>query len=222
MYQALTEAFETATTDESVLAVLIRGEGGNFSSGNDLKDFLEFPPKGHDAPVFKFMHAIALCPKPVIAAASRRPIRFVMDHRIFRMPLIGFIFRHMRTIPIAPAREDPAMMEAAFAEVARALAEGELVGIFPEGRITDTGEFYPFRSGIQRIVGQTPVPVIPLALRGLWGSFFSRKDGPAMSKPLRRGLFSKIGLVAGAPVAAQAATPEYLQTLVAELRGDWK
>ena len=158
----------------------------------------------------------------VISSACRRPIRFVMDHRIFRMPLISFIFRHMRAIPIAPAREDPVMMEAAFAEVARALAEGELVGIFPEGRITDTGEFYPFRSGIQRIVGQTPVPVIPLALRGLWGSFFSRKDGPAMSKPLRRGLFSKIGLVAGAPVAAQAATPEYLQTLVAELRGDWK
>lgn len=158
----------------------------------------------------------------VISSACRRPIRFVMDHRIFRMPLISFIFRHMRAIPIAPAREDPVMMEAAFAEVARALAEGELVGIFPEGRITDTGEFYPFRSGIQRIVGQTPVPVIPLALRGLWGSFFSRKDGPAMSKPLRRGLFSKIGLVAGAPVAPQDATPEYLQTLVAELRGDWK
>lgn len=158
----------------------------------------------------------------VITAASRRPIRFVMDHRIFRTPVISFVFRHMRAIPIAPAKEDPAMMEAAFAEVARALAAGEIVGIFPEGRITDTGEFYPFRSGIQRIVGQTPVPVIPLALRGLWGSFFSRKDGPAMSRPLRRGLFSKIGLVAGAPVDPQMATPEHLQALVAELRGDWK
>ena len=158
----------------------------------------------------------------VITAASRRPIRFVMDHRIFRAPVISFVFRHMRAIPIAPAKEDPAMMEAAFAEVARALAAGEIVGIFPEGRITDNGEFYPFRSGIQRIVGETPVPVIPLALRGLWGSFFSRKDGPAMRKPLRRGLFSKIGLVVGAPVAPEAATPEYLQSLVAELRGDWK
>jgi 1-acyl-sn-glycerol-3-phosphate acyltransferase len=158
----------------------------------------------------------------VITAASRRPIRFVMDHRIFRTPVISFVFRHMRAIPIAPAKEDPAMMEAAFEEVARALAAGEVVGIFPEGRITDTGEFYPFRSGIQRIVGQSPVPVVPLALRGLWGSFFSRKDGPAMSKPLRRGLFSKIGLVAGAPVAPDEATPEHLQLLVAELRGDWK
>jgi 1-acyl-sn-glycerol-3-phosphate acyltransferase len=158
----------------------------------------------------------------VITAASRRPIRFVMDHRIFRTPVINFVFRHMRAIPIAPAKEDPAMMEAAFEEVARALAAGEVVGIFPEGRITDNGEFYPFRSGIQRIVGQTPVPVVPLALRGLWGSFFSRKDGPAMTQPLRRGLFSKIGLVAGTPVAPQEATPEHLQMLVAGLRGDWK
>ncbi len=157
----------------------------------------------------------------VIAAATRRPIRFVMDHRIFRAPFINFVFRHMRAIPIAPAKEDPAMMEAAFDEVARALAAGEVVGIFPEGRITDTGEIYPFRPGIGRIVGRTPAPVVPMALRGLWGSFFSRKDGPAMSKPLRRGPFSKIGLAVGAPVAPQEATPEHLQAVVAAMRGDW-
>ncbi|MEF8752524.1 MAG: MFS transporter [Accumulibacter sp.] len=158
----------------------------------------------------------------VIAAASRRPIRFVMDHRIHRMPLIGFVFRHMRAIPIAPAREDAAMMEAAFEEVAQALAAGELVAIFPEGRITDNGELYPFRPGVQRIVGRTPVPVIPMALQGLWGSFFSRKDGPAMSRPLRRGIFSRIALTVGTPVAPAAATPEHLQEIVAGLRGDWR
>jgi 1-acyl-sn-glycerol-3-phosphate acyltransferase len=175
-----------------------------------------------EGPVVLVCNHVSFVDPLVISAATRRPIRFVMDHRIFRTPVISFIFRHMRAIPIAPAKDDPAMMEAAFAEVARALEAGEVVGIFPEGRITDTGEFYPFRSGIQRIVGQTPVPVVPLALRGLWGSFFSRKDGPAMSKPLRRGLFSKIGLVAGAPVAPAAATPAHLQDLVAGLRGDWK
>lgn len=158
----------------------------------------------------------------VIAAASRRPIRFVMDYRIYRMPVISLIFRHMRAIPIAPARDDAAMMEAAFEEVASALAAGELVAIFPEGRITDSGELYPFRPGVQRIVGRTPAPVIPMALQGLWGSFFSRKDGPAMSKPLRRGLFSKIALVVGTAVAPAAATPEHLQEIVAGLRGDWK
>ncbi|MBK7954769.1 MAG: MFS transporter [Candidatus Accumulibacter sp.] len=158
----------------------------------------------------------------VIAAASRRPIRFVMDYRIFRMPLISFVFRHMHAIPIAPAKDDAVMMEAAFEEVARALEAGELVAIFPEGRITDTGELYPFRPGVQRIVGRTPVPVIPMALQGLWGSFFSRKDGPAMTRPLRRGMFSKIALTVAAPVAPEAATPDHLQEIVAGLRGAWR
>ncbi|HMX22728.1 MAG TPA: 1-acyl-sn-glycerol-3-phosphate acyltransferase, partial [Accumulibacter sp.] len=144
------------------------------------------------------------------------------DHRIYRRPLINIIFRHMQAIPIAPAREDPAMMDAAFEAVAQALAEGELVGIFPEGRITDTGEFYPFRPGVQRIVDRTPVPVIPMALQGLWGSFFSRKDGPAMSRPLRRGLFSRIGLHVGPVVSPAEATPARLQEIVTALRGDWK
>jgi 1-acyl-sn-glycerol-3-phosphate acyltransferase len=158
----------------------------------------------------------------VIAAACRRPIRFVMDYRIFRTPVVGFIFRHSRTIPIAPARENAALMESAFDEVALALEAGELVGIFPEGGLSDSGELQRFRPGIQRIVARTLVPVVPMALRGLWGSFFSRKNGPAMSRPSQLRLFSKIGLVVGAPVAPAAATPEYLQVLVAELRGQRK
>jgi 1-acyl-sn-glycerol-3-phosphate acyltransferase len=110
----------------------------------------------------------------VIAACVRRPIRFVMDHRIFAIPVLNFIFRTMRTIPIAPGREDAGMKERAFNEAAQALRDGEIVCIFPEGRITDTGELYTFRPGLQRILEQAPVPVVPMALRGLWGSFFSR------------------------------------------------
>ena len=158
----------------------------------------------------------------VITAASRRPIRFVMDHHIFRWPILSFVFRSSRAIPIAPAKEDAAMMERAFEEVARALEAGELVGIFPEGRITDDGELKPFRPGIRRIVERTPVPVVPLALRGLWGSSFSRKDGPALSRPLRRGLFSRVELVGGAPFAPDAATPESLQAAIAGLRGEMR
>jgi 1-acyl-sn-glycerol-3-phosphate acyltransferase len=158
----------------------------------------------------------------ILAAVSPRPIRFVMDHRIFRMPLMSFIFRHGRAIPIAPAKEDPEMMEAAFAEVGKALEEGELVGIFPEGRITDTGELYPFRPGVTRILAANPVPVIPLAIQGLWGSFFSRKDGPAMTRPFRRGLFSRIAIAGATPVPPEEATPERLQAIVAGLRGERK
>ena len=156
----------------------------------------------------------------VIAAACRRPIRFVMDHRIFRWPVLSFVFRHSRAIPIAPAREDTAMMEAAFDQVAAALAEGELVAIFPEGQITRDGELNAFRPGIRRILAASPVPVIPMALRGLWGSMFSRKDGPALSRPLRRGLFNAIELAVGAPLSPESATVEGLRARVLALRGE--
>jgi len=157
----------------------------------------------------------------VIAACVRRPIRFVMDHRIFGIPVLNFIFRTMRTIPIASAKEDAAMKERAFEDAAKALNAGEIVGIFPEGKLTQTGELNPFRPGLQRILEKSPVPVVPLALRGLWGSFFSRSSqGRAMQRV--RGMFSKIALVAGAPVAPELATPELLQQKVLALRGDWR
>ena len=158
----------------------------------------------------------------IIMAGSRRPIRFVMDHHIFRWPILSFVFRNSRAIPIAPAKEDPAMMERAFDEVAAALEAGELVGLFPEGRITDNGELYPFRPGIRRIVERTPVPVVPVALRGLWGSTFSRKGGPALSRPLRRGIFNRVELVSAPPLPPAEATPERLQGIVAGLRGEMR
>jgi len=154
----------------------------------------------------------------VISAYVRRPIRFVMDHRIFATPFMGFIFRAMRAIPIAPAKEDAARKEQAFAEVRKALGEGEIVGIFPEGRLTGDGEMQPFRPGIERILEETPVPVIPMALSGLWGSFFSRSfEGKAMRR--WRGAFSRIALVAGAPIPHAQVTLEGLRERVLALRG---
>jgi 1-acyl-sn-glycerol-3-phosphate acyltransferase len=157
----------------------------------------------------------------VIAACISRPVRFVMDHRIFAVPVLNFIFRTMRAIPIASAKDDPKLKERAFEEAANALKAGEIVCIFPEGKITDTGEMNRFRPGLQRILEQAPVPVVPMALRGLWGSFFSRSyQGKAMRR--LRGLFSRIALVAGAPLAPEQATPETLQQRVLALRGDWR
>jgi hypothetical protein len=154
----------------------------------------------------------------VILAASPRPIRFVIDHNIFRIPILSFVFRTAKAIPIAPYKENPALLEAAYAEVSRALGDGELVGIFPEGQITRNGELGPFKKGIKQIVDANPVPVIPIALSGLWGSMFSRKDGPALLKAPRR-LFSLIELKVGVPIPADAATPELVRDKVATLRG---
>ncbi len=175
-----------------------------------------------DGPALLVCNHVSYVDALVIMAGSRRPIRFVMDHRIFRTPLISFVFRESRAIPIAPAKEDPAMLERAYADIARALAAGELIGIFPEGEITRDGEMSGFRPGMERIVSTTPVPVVPLALRGLWGSFFSRKDGPAMRRPFRRGLGSPIELVAGPAVPPAHASAAALQAKVAALRGEWR
>ncbi len=152
----------------------------------------------------------------VIAGSIRRPARFVMDHRIAATPLVSILFRHAKTIPIAPQREDPAMMERAFARVAEELREGELVCIFPEGKLTADGRMNPFRPGIERIVGETPVPVVPMALDGLWGSIFSRKDGPALSKPPRR-FRARLRLSIGAPVPPAEVTAAGLEATVKAL-----
>lgn len=158
----------------------------------------------------------------VIGAASPRPIRFVMDHRIFKTPFLGWIFRTAKAIPIAPAKEDPFLMERAFIDIAEALHQGDLVCIFPEGKLTRTGDMNEFRGGISKIVERSKVPVIPMALRGLWGSVFTRDPGNVFERSLTRGLRSKLALAVGAPVPPQQATPEYLYEQVSELRGDWK
>ena len=185
----------------------------------DKSGLENFPEEG---PAVLVCNHVSFVDALIIAAACRRPIRFVMDHQVFRIPVLKFVFRTGRAIPIASSRDDPELLEKAYDEIARGLEAGDLIAIFPEGRITDTGEIFPFRGGIQRIIERTPVPVVPLALRGLWGSFFSRKDGPAMRRPFRRGVLSKIGLVAGPPVPPQQVTPEGLQEQVLALRGDWR
>jgi 1-acyl-sn-glycerol-3-phosphate acyltransferase len=158
----------------------------------------------------------------VIMAASPRPIRFVMDHRIFKIPVLSWIFRTSKAIPIAPAKEDPWLMEKAFIDIAQALHEGELVCIFPEGKLTRTGEMNEFKGGIRKILERTPVPVIPMALRGLWGSMLTRHPGNPFERSFRRGPRSHLALVVGQAVGPAQATPDVLYERVSELRGDWK
>jgi 1-acyl-sn-glycerol-3-phosphate acyltransferase len=152
----------------------------------------------------------------IILAASPRPIRFVMDHRIFKVPVLSYLFRTMRAIPIAPAKEDPGCKDRAFDEVAKALEAGELVGIFPEGRLTADGELSTFRPGIEEIIQRTPVPVIPLALKGLWGSLFSRKDGKAITKMPKR-FWSRVELFGSEAVPACSVDKKALQLTVEEM-----
>nr|WP_221439540.1 MFS transporter [Roseateles oligotrophus] len=155
----------------------------------------------------------------LLMAASPRPICFLMDHRIFAQPVLGWLFRLAKAIPIASQKDDPATYERAFAQARQVLAEGDLVCIFPEGGITRDGELQPFKGGVMKLLeGQPQLPVVPLALQNLWGSFFSRVErGEAMVKPFRRGLFSRVGLVAGTPLKAGEVTLERLRGEIAGL-----
>ncbi len=155
----------------------------------------------------------------IIGGACRRPIRFVMYGPYFNMPVLKSFFRVIGAIPIVPKRKDPVMYERAFDEIADALEAGELVCIFPEGGLTRNGETDRFRPGIEKIIQRNPVPVIPLALRGLWGSFFSHKNGAALTRFPRR-FWSKIELVVGAPLHPRDVSAGLLQENVVKLRGN--
>ena len=162
---------------------------------------------------------------PDACDASPRPIYFVMDHRIFKMPVLGWLFRLAKAIPIAPRSEDPAAYEAAFEAAAKVLRNGDLLAIFPEGGITKDGTLQPFKGGIMKILENAErdgltVPVVPMALTNLWGSYFSRVEkGTAMVKPFRRGFMSRVGLNVGAATTAPQVRPEILHARVAELMG---
>ena len=159
----------------------------------------------------------------LLMAASPRPIYFLMDHRIFRVPLLGWLFRLAKAIPVAPQKEDPATYEAAFERAAQVLREGDLLAIFPEGGITRDGQLQEFRGGIMKIVERAQadglqVPVVPMALTNLWGSYFSRiEQGGAMVRPFRRGLFNRVGLNVGQPMAQAEVQPALLRERVQRL-----
>jgi 1-acyl-sn-glycerol-3-phosphate acyltransferase len=156
----------------------------------------------------------------IILGSVRRPVRFVMYYKIFETPLIKYVFRAAKAIPIASAKEDPQIMQRAFEEVDKELALGNIVCIFPEGGITRDGDIQGFRPGLEKILARRPVPVVPLALRGLWGSIFSRRDSALGRLRVPRRFRSRIELVAGVPFPAAQATATLLEAQVRALRGD--
>ncbi len=175
------------------------------------------PPAG---PAILVCNHVSFVDAVLLMAASPRPIRFMMDHRIFAIPLLGGLFRLAKAIPVAARADDPLLYERAFERAALALDESELVCIFPEGGLTTDGRVGEFRPGVMKLLGLRPVPVLPVALLGLWGSFFSRVDGAAMRRPFRRGLWSRVGLRVGVPIAPHQVTPGLLRQQVIALIGD--
>jgi 1-acyl-sn-glycerol-3-phosphate acyltransferase len=156
----------------------------------------------------------------LLAGAIPRPVKFVMYYKIFRIPVMNWVFRAAGAIPIAGSKEDPELMQRAFDRIDAALANGEIVGIFPEGGLTKDGEIATFRPGVEKILGRRAVPVVPMALKNLWGSLFSRRDSALGRMRLPRRFRAAIGIEATTAVPGETATAALLEEKVRALRGD--
>lgn len=160
----------------------------------------------------------------ILSASVPRPVRFVMYYKIFNIPVMSWIFRTAKAIPIAGARENPELMQRAFDEIDAALADGQLVGIFPEGALTRDGEIAPFKSGMEKALERAtesgrPVPVVPMALKGMWTSMWSHRDGRMARMRVPRRFRAHVEVVAGETIDGKSATAEQLEARVRELRG---
>ena len=156
----------------------------------------------------------------ILSASIPRPVRFVMYYKIFNIPVMRWIFRTGKAIPIAGAKEDPEIMRKAFDAVDAALAEGEIVCIFPEGALTKDGNIAPFKGGVEKILERRPVPVVPMALRNMWTSMWSKRDGRLARMRVPRRFRAHIEVMAGEPVPGREANAAGLEARVRALRGD--
>lgn len=110
----------------------------------------------------------------LLMATSSRPMRMLIDADLIRGWWIRGLARIMGAIPI---KSTPKAIQSAFEVSRRALREGELVCIFPEGEMTRSGHLQTFKPGLMEILKEAPAPVIPVYLDELWGSIFSLREG---------------------------------------------
>ena len=157
----------------------------------------------------------------LLAGAVRRPIRFVMFKPIYEIPVLNFIFRTGGAIPICSRQHDEQGYLHAMDEIAGGLEQGHLLCVFPEGKLTLDGEIDEFKAGIERIIERTPVPVVPMALQGLWGSFFSHRHGGAFKQPFHPH-WRQVKVLAESPINPDQVTALNLQEKVTSLRGDFR
>ena len=169
----------------------------------------------------------------IIFGASKRPIRFLMDKKIRETRGFYTVLKQARTLGICSPLADRQAYEYAIEQAVQSLKNGELVFIFPEGRLTEDGEIGHFHRGVEKLIEGHPAPVIPMAIQGLWGSFFSHKNGFAFGSDSDSGnrgskfwnlkfqsFRPEVSLVVGAAISPEDVTAGLLRQKVERLRGD--
>ena len=173
-----------------------------------------------DGPAVLVANQVSFVDWLMIATASVRPVRFVIDSAFLDNWLIRIFAHSARVIPVSPVTGNPRSGARVLERIRDELTRGNLVCLFPEGAMTRDGRLQPFRRGVETIVRQTPAPVVPIAITGMWGSYFSRRWGRAMSRPFRR-VWSRVTIEVGETVAPGDVSAERLARLVANL-GQWE
>jgi 1-acyl-sn-glycerol-3-phosphate acyltransferase len=184
----------------------------------DVKGIEEHVPD--DGPALIVCNHVSYMDALILGGAIPRPTRFVMYYKIFQIPVASWFFKTARAIPIAGAKEDAALMQKAFDDVDQALAEGEIVGIFPEGKLTTDGEIAEFKSGVEKILARRAVTVVPIALKGMWASMFSKRNSKLGHLRVPRRFRANIAVEAGPAVTDPQVKAEALEAIVKQLRGD--
>lgn len=175
--------------------------------------FDKIPPHG---PALLIANHVSYMDGVIIQAACPRQIRFVIDHYIYSLPGVNYFMRHNRAIPILAKKEN---VEKALDTISSALENGDLVGLFPEGQLTYTGNLGRFKPGIEWIIDRDPVPVYPIAIIGMWDSMFSRKYRKSNFRWIPRNFRRKVVAICGDPIHPGELHVNHLQrTLLGMLK----
>jgi len=171
-----------------------------------------------EGPVIVASNHVSFADPLILGGMIRRPVRFVMYYKIYKIPVLNFIFRTGKAIPIAGRTENPEILKNAYHSMHDVLEAGDVLGIFPEGKITADGEINEFKRGIDKIIAEQPVPVVPVALCNMWGSLFSRRDPLHKRRPYK--FWSLIELRIGKALPPEEVSAQRLQQEVQKLRGE--
>ncbi len=178
----------------------------------EVKGRENLPPNG---PAVFISNHVTFIDWLFLAALAPTPPHFAMyKDYFFASRLLSYILRRAGAIPIAPTHEDKALLDNAFNEISMALKKGDIIGFFPEGKLTRDGNLNIFRTGIERIINRDPAPVYPFAITGLWGSIFSRHPGPYKPHFFRR---RKIEITIGEPLMPDKFSAAALEEKVTDM-----
>lgn len=169
----------------------------------------------HKGPKILICNHISYIDGLIINAAMRCKVRYIIDKDIYNIPLVKYFMDINQAIPIAPTRKD---VGAALDRISEGLQNGDTICIFPEGQMTYTGHLGRFRPGIEWIINRDPVPIYPLALRGLWGSIFSRKYRKSRLRFMPRSIRPRVHCLCGSKIPPEEVTVDHLQKVVMKLR----